>query len=223
VLPGETAPAHRHTAFAVRFIVEGSGGFTAIHGKRIKMARGDFILTPSWKYHVSHATERQLMKQDHGNDGVADPMIWLDGLDLPQYQHFPVHFAQHYSQPRYPAEDATSSDIHFPWSHMQAKLDASGGKHRIVRYTSQESGKEDQDVSVRLGAQCEYLEGKSSSETSRENASSVYHVIEGEGKTAIGATVIEWTKGDTFAVPAWEPYVHEVSPLSAWLGSSTNM
>jgi gentisate 1,2-dioxygenase len=52
VLPGETAPAHRHTAFAVRFIVEGSGGFTAIDGKRIKMARGDFILTPTWKYHV---------------------------------------------------------------------------------------------------------------------------------------------------------------------------
>lgn len=53
VLPGETAPAHRHTAFAVRFIIEGDGGFTAVHGKRIKMTRGDFILTPYWKYHVS--------------------------------------------------------------------------------------------------------------------------------------------------------------------------
>lgn len=53
VLPGETAPAHRHTAFAVRFIIEGNGGFTAVHGQRIRMSRGDFILTPYWRWHVS--------------------------------------------------------------------------------------------------------------------------------------------------------------------------
>ena len=53
VLPGETAPAHRHTAFALRFVVEGQGGFTAVQGKRIKMTRGDFILTPTWQFHVS--------------------------------------------------------------------------------------------------------------------------------------------------------------------------
>jgi gentisate 1,2-dioxygenase len=53
VLPGETAPAHRHSAFAVRFIIEGNGGFTAVQGKRIKMSRGDFILTPFWQWHVS--------------------------------------------------------------------------------------------------------------------------------------------------------------------------
>lgn len=72
VMPGETAPAHRHTAFACRFIIEGefvlltlphrsclpdppligNGGFTAVHGKRIKMHRGDFILTPTWNFHV---------------------------------------------------------------------------------------------------------------------------------------------------------------------------
>lgn len=55
VLPGETAPAHRHSAFAVRFIIEGNGGFTAVQGKRIKMSRGDFILTPVWQWHVSLA------------------------------------------------------------------------------------------------------------------------------------------------------------------------
>lgn len=52
VLPGETAPAHRHSAFAVRFIIEGNGGYTAVHGQRIRMSRGDFILTPYWKWHV---------------------------------------------------------------------------------------------------------------------------------------------------------------------------
>ncbi len=60
VMPGETAPAHRHTAFACRFIIEGDGGFTAIQGKRIKMHRGDFILTPTWRYHVSAMIEGRM-------------------------------------------------------------------------------------------------------------------------------------------------------------------
>jgi gentisate 1,2-dioxygenase len=48
ILPGETAPAHRHVAFALRFIIKGEGGFTAVEGRKIPMARGDVILTPSW-------------------------------------------------------------------------------------------------------------------------------------------------------------------------------
>jgi len=78
VMPNETAPAHRHVAFAMRFIIEGESGFTAVHGRRVRMQRGDVILTPTWNYH------------DHGKDG-SGPMIWLDGLDLPQFRHFPVH------------------------------------------------------------------------------------------------------------------------------------
>lgn len=53
-------------------------------------------------------------------------MIWLDGLDLPLFRHFPVHFVEHFKQPRYPAEDVDSntSPIVFPWHKMKAKLDA---------------------------------------------------------------------------------------------------
>ena len=50
-MPNETAKAHRHVAFAMRFIIEGQGGFTAVNGKRINMERGDVILTPSWNWH----------------------------------------------------------------------------------------------------------------------------------------------------------------------------
>lgn len=112
VMPNETAPAHRHTAFAMRFIIEGTGGFTAVHGKRITMQRGDVILTPTWNWH------------DHGKDG-SGPMIWLDGLDLPNFQYFPVHFVEHYKDARYPAEmvDSDESPIVFPWKEMKGKLD----------------------------------------------------------------------------------------------------
>lgn len=117
VMPNETAPAHRHVAFAMRFIVEGKGGFTAVHGKRIEMKRGDVILTPTWNWH------------DHGKDGDG-PMIWLDGLDLPLFRHFPTHFVEHFKESRYPAEsvDSNTSPIVFPWAKMQAVLDGEKGE-----------------------------------------------------------------------------------------------
>lgn len=122
-MPNETAPAHRHTAFAMRFIIEGNGGFTAVHGRRIRMQQGDVILTPTWNYH------------DHGKDG-SGPMIWLDGLDLPNFRHFPVHFVQHFNEARYPAEDLDSenSPLVFPWKVMKASLDALPGDWAVKRY-----------------------------------------------------------------------------------------
>src|SRR5919197_5564032 len=50
ILPGEIAPTHRHTASAIRFIIEGSGAYTAVEGERTTMYPGDFILTPSWTF-----------------------------------------------------------------------------------------------------------------------------------------------------------------------------
>ncbi len=74
---GEIAPAHRHRAFALRFIIEGSKGFTAVEGNKIYMSEGDVILTPKWHW------------LDHGHEGEG-PMIWLDGLDLPLYHNLPT-------------------------------------------------------------------------------------------------------------------------------------
>lgn len=137
-MPHETAPAHRHTAFAMRFIIEGEGGFTAVHGRRIPMRRGDVILTPTWHWH------------DHGNHGDA-PMVWLDGLDLPNFAHFPVHFVEHYRDPRYPAEtvDVDNSPIIFPWAKMRARLDAAAGGWAAVPYLK-EDGREGESF-VRSG------------------------------------------------------------------------
>ena len=56
LLPGEVARAHRHTPTAIRFIIEGTGAYTAVAGERVYMAPGDLILTPSWAWH------------DHGNE-----------------------------------------------------------------------------------------------------------------------------------------------------------
>ena len=70
IMPGEVAPAHRHTQSALRFIIEGSGAYTAVDGEKTLMQPGDFVITPSWTFH------------HHGNE-TGEPMVWLDGLDIP--------------------------------------------------------------------------------------------------------------------------------------------
>lgn len=128
VRPGETASAHRHTAFAVRFIIEGRGGFTAVHGKRVPMRPRDVIVTPTWNFH-DHGKKGP--DEEGGDDG---PVIWLDGLDLPNFMHFPVHFVEHYTEKRYPATEVADSPVVFPWEKMQARLDAAGAAWASVLY-----------------------------------------------------------------------------------------
>ena len=193
ILPGETAPAHRHTAFALRFIVEGERGFTAVGGEKVTMERGDVILTPSWEFH------------DHGHEG-SGPMIWLDGLDLPIWQAIPVNFAEPYAEPRYPSKPAEGrSRLKFPWSEIRAKLDGSTSSFYSVEYEQRERRA---PISRIVGASAERIAAGTESPRRRETSSAVYHVVEGSGSTTVGEVELQWTRGDTFAVPAWMPYVH---------------
>lgn len=195
ILPGEVAPAHRHVAFALRFIIEGTDGFTAVEGEKITMARGDVILTPSWHWH------------DHGNEGTK-PMIWLDGLDLPLYRYLPVNFAEPYASKRYPSTPALSSKFRFPWAPVQQTLDgaASAGKDHVLYHYRHADGSA---LSKTLGAQAERLSAGATSPAARATTSFVYHIYSGIGHSDItlpdGKTVqrVEWTARDTFAVPAW--------------------
>ena len=57
LMPGEWAPAHRHTPNAVRMVVEGDGAYTTVDGEKCPMQRGDLILTPTGLWH------------EHGHDG----------------------------------------------------------------------------------------------------------------------------------------------------------
>ena len=82
ILPREVAPAHRHAQNALRFIMDGDGAFTALDGERAYMHRHDLILTPGSLWH------------DHGNE-TEQPMIWLDGLDIPLIQMLDGSFVEH--------------------------------------------------------------------------------------------------------------------------------
>lgn len=196
ILPGETAPAHRHTAFALRFIVEGSRGFTAVEGKKVMMERGDVILTPGWSWH------------DHGSEGTG-PMVWLDGLDLPVFQFLKVNFAENYEEERYPSELAEGEDasgLKFPWANVASALNKTIATetHAKHEYTFRDG----RFLSKTIGAQAERVAAGSTTVRSRETCSFVYHVFEGKGWTEIGTREgevksVEWKSRDTFCVPAW--------------------
>src|SRR5437588_451037 len=84
IMPGETAPAHRHAASALRFMIEGEGAFTVVGGERTTMRRGDFVITPAWAFH------------DHGNAG-KEPCAWMDGLDIHLVSFFESMFSEEYN------------------------------------------------------------------------------------------------------------------------------
>jgi gentisate 1,2-dioxygenase len=193
ILPGEVARAHRHTAFALRFIVEGNGAYTAVEGEKLPMKRGDLVPTPAWEWH------------DHGNEG-PDMMIWLDGLDLPLWSHVPIFFMERYAQERYPSKLPNRlSNRLYPWEEMQRQLDACSAPVADLRYRNRIDGGE---ISPTVGASAMRIEAGTSTTAVRETASSIIHVYDGCGISLIGETVVRWKRGDTIAVPAWQTTRH---------------
>ena len=97
ILPGEVAPAHRHVASAIRFVLDGEGAYTAVEGEKAFMSPGDFVITANWAPH------------DHGNPSKK-PMLWLDVLDFPAVNFFETSFAENFEEPtpRRPPQDGDS-------------------------------------------------------------------------------------------------------------------
>ncbi len=80
VKAGETARSHRHTAAALRLVVQAKPGtYTVVDGARVDMAPGDVVLTPSWCWH------------GHANESDATS-YWIDFLDVPFVQHSEAMF-----------------------------------------------------------------------------------------------------------------------------------
>jgi gentisate 1,2-dioxygenase len=195
ILPGEVARAHRHTSFALRFIVEGEGAYTAVGGEKVTMGRGDLVLTPSFEFH------------DHGNESDR-PMVWLDGLDIPLFHFFPANFAEPWREPRFPSEPAPpDSRLRFPWAPMQARLDAAGGNAELPYEDKRAGG----PIARTTGASALRLEPGTPTAPVRETSSAIYHVVRGSGRTRVGETTLEWAERDTFCVPSWHAYSHETA------------
>jgi gentisate 1,2-dioxygenase len=217
ILPGEIAPSHRHTQSALRFIVEGTGAYTAVDGERTTMHPGDFIITPPWTWH------------DHGNPG-NEPMVWMDGLDIPIVQFFDAGFmetfpeeAQPVSRPegdsyaRYgtnmvPLEglpvSKTSPIFNYPYArsretlHALSKNGAPDACHGWkMQFINPLTGG---PAMPTMGAFIQLLPGRFRSSAYRATDATVYSVVEGTGRVDIGGQRFAFEPRDTFVVPSWQ-------------------
>jgi len=221
ILPGEVAPAHRHTASALRFIIEGKDAFTAVGGERTMMEPGDFVITPSMTWH------------DHGNESNG-PMVWLDGLDMHMINFFSASFREEYpGGVVHPTTRPEGSAL----GEVGMNLVPEGFKHGsqtspIFNYRYVVT----RDALTRLSKMCEPdachgyrmnyinpLTGGSAMPTMttsmrllpkgfttspyRSTAGTVFVVVEGEGSARISEKIFNFKPRDLFVVPSWHDAV----------------
>lgn len=224
ILPGEVAPSHRHTQSALRFIVEGAGAYTAVDGERTLMRPGDFIITPSWTWH------------DHGHEGIsgaAEPVVWLDGLDIPILRLFGTTFAENLptavqpvtrpagvSQARYghnllplgPASGAKTSPVFsYPYDRSREALATLGRDAPLdawqgirMRYANPLTGGWAMPT---MGTFLQWLPRGFAGRAHRSTDSTVYSVVEGRGRALIRrgdrVDTLAFGPKDHFVVPPW--------------------
>ena len=224
--PGESAPEHRHTQNAFRFVVEGQGVWTDVDGDAVSMQCGDLLLTPGWHF--------------HGHQNLGDsPMAWLDGLDIPFVQQTDSGFFAHGSHTatdtgrpdRSRAErlwghpgllpvallgERRSSPIAaYRWKHTDRALAEQleiereghpatvGAGHAAVRFSNPTTGG---DVMPTIRAEFHRLRAGAISKPTREVGSSVWQVFAGTGSVSISGVEHRLERGDLFVVPSWAEY-----------------
>jgi gentisate 1,2-dioxygenase len=223
LMPGETAPAHRHSMNALRWVMEGSGATTTVEGKRCLMERGDLILTPAWTWH------------EHTHEGHGR-MVWFDALDVPLQRYLntiaieagpPKEVLGIRGDEEYGTAGmlpATSSGatansysplFRYPWSDACAAirrmpLDRDGS--RRLHYVNPLTG-----GAVMSLLDCFLLELAPDAETARAwtTASTICVVAEGEGVSTIGDQRIEWRCNDVFTLPSKTWHSHRARGAGA--------
>jgi len=195
VMPGEIARAHRHSAAALRLIIDGRGGYTVVNGERVPMFPGDLVLTPNWTWH------------DHANDTDA-PMIWLDGLDTPLIRMLEAGFYEEYHQERQDFGAAVNaSQWHYPMSEMRTALQRmaaanTGDPHEgiVLEYKNRVTGG---PVMPTIACHMQLLRPGETTRARRRVCCTNYHVVEGVGYSVVGGQRLDWEDKDVFTVPTW--------------------
>jgi salicylate hydroxylase len=195
IMPGETAPAHRHTQSALRFILEGDGAYTTVDDQRVVMRPGDLVITPPWRWHL------------HGND-TPRPMVWLDGLDIPLAAHLGGTFRED-THERAAAGDHPDPlpPIHFPYAGTRAALEAMRRDGRIdphtgylLRYLDPATGSWAMPT---IATMARLLPAGFTSAPYRSSDSMVFVVVEGRGAIEFAGTELELAPRDVVVVPGW--------------------
>jgi gentisate 1,2-dioxygenase len=228
IKPGEVARSHRHSASALRLVVEGTGAYTAVDGEKTYMEPGDFVTTPNGTWH------------DHGNEGDS-PMIWLDGLDVPLVQALESNFFELYAEKKFPLTNPDDLSLRL---YGSASLRPTWVKHSAIHspllnykfaqtYATLKAIAERAEGSPYDGVAVEYtnpltggpalptiacfaslLRPGQHTKAHRHAGGTIYHVIQGKGGSVIGGKLYRWEEKDTFVVPSWTWHEHHATAES---------
>jgi gentisate 1,2-dioxygenase len=215
--PHESAPAHRHTPAALRFVLDGQGVYTLVDGDPVAMRRGDLVLTPSWSFHEHH-------------NPTDTPMTWLDVLDLPVVAALDAVFFEGGPSPEpdrnsapasaaerrwgagaglVPADGSGPLPAHSPllvyrWDRtdaaLEALLEAAGGPDATVRFTDPARGG---DVMPTLRCEMRRVRPGTTTAAVRQTGTRLSAVLAGTGQVTIGDEVFDVAAGDVFVIPSW--------------------
>ena len=214
LLPGEVAPAHKHTPSAARVVVEGEGAYTVVDGEKLPMSAGDVILTPGGCWH------------DHGHGGTK-PVIWLDALDLPLFVYLEGSYAVEAplqtprnrpdaseveyraaglapSRRRDIAPPAPYPMMRYPWDRTEAALrrmaEHNGAEPVELDYINPETG---ESCLPTLGFTAMLLRPGEVVKPALKSSSAVYHVISGSGRAVVNGNAQNFTAKDSFSAPVF--------------------
>jgi gentisate 1,2-dioxygenase/1-hydroxy-2-naphthoate dioxygenase len=221
VKPGERAECHRHTAAALRFVVEGDGtGYTNVEGEQMLMEPGDLILTPNWTWH------------DHFNPGKNN-LVWLDVLDSHLSNYLDASFHENYGEG--PAQPITKRDGYCRQGFGPVRPRTANPDNRALPYTykwrdtlnalkeAATAGQVDPYDGVLLeythplsggptmptiGCWAQLIPPGVTTKPQRHTSSTIYHVVQGIGITSAGEKKsvrddLNWGTKDCFFVPSW--------------------
>lgn len=219
ILPGEVAPAHRHSTNALRFIIEGTGAYSTVEGERVMMQPGDFVLTPYWTWH------------DHGHEGT-EPVVWLDALDNPIAKMFGAMFREPYPADVHPVTRApneagmrygehllpvgvkvpglASPMMVYPYERTRetliklARLGPVDPRHGVkLRYANPATGGYPFPT---LAVFIQWLPSGFQGASYRATDGMIYCVVEGRGRVRFGGETWDFEPHDIFVAPSWAEY-----------------
>jgi gentisate 1,2-dioxygenase len=208
----EVAPAHRHTAQAVRFIIEGD---------KVYLERGDLIINPPMYWH------------DHGSESDS-PSMWMDGLDIPITNYLDAAFFDEGESKVQEITSALDGSVMkygigqlrpawekpcrqfsplftYKWGTTEralnnlARVDASPFDDVALEYTNPHTGL---PVMPTITAWIQMIRPGIHTRAHRQVNSAVYYVFEGAGSSIIAGTRYDWEKGDMFVIPSWAYHEH---------------
>ncbi|MBF0695667.1 MAG: cupin domain-containing protein [Flavobacterium sp.] len=220
--PGESTSAHRHKASALRFIMEGEGGYTVVDGNKITFEVNDFVITPNSTWH------------EHGVAENGKTCIWQDGLDIPlvnaleanDYAVFdgkqPLKSPENHSPLSFTAPGTIIADLvwdkpysplfKYSWKHVYpALLDAQKVNKGCdfdgikLNYTNPFTGGH---VMQTMGASIQLLSAGQHTRAHRHTGSFVYQCAKGRGFSVINGKRFDWKERDIFCIPSWAWHEH---------------